>query len=48
MMPPYQNSYAAQAKPTQQPVYKPEQSVPPVLQQTTQLFKPYEPKKESK
>jgi hypothetical protein len=48
MMPPYQNSYAAQPKPAPQPVFRPEQAMPPVLQQTTQLFKPYEPKKESK
>lgn len=47
MMPPYQNTYAAQPKPVQ-PVFRPEQAIPPVLQQTTQLYQPYQPKKEDK
>lgn len=48
MMPPYKNTHAAQPKPGPQPVFRPEQSVPPVLQQTTQLYQPYQPKKEDK
>ena len=49
-MPPYQNTYAAQPKPSSkpEPVLRTEQAIPPVLQQTTALYKPYEPKKESK
>lgn len=29
-----------------EPVLRPEQAIPPVLQQTTQLYQPYQPKKE--
>lgn len=48
MMPPYKNVHTEAVKPVTEPVMKPHQSIPPVLQQTTQLYRPYQPKKDSK
>lgn len=50
MMPPYQNIHHTPASQNKQPepVMRTEQAIPPVLQQTTKLYQPYQPKKESK